>query len=132
MLYIVSTPIGNLEDITFRAVKILKEVDAIAAEDTRTALILMKHYAIQKPLFSYHAHSNDTHLKNVIDKLKQGQNIALISEAGTPGISDPGFRLIHEAIGKRWSDPWPQCVFNRTRGIRASHGQIFVSRIFAS
>lgn len=98
MLYIVSTPIGNLEDITFRAVRMLKEVDLVAAEDTRTSSKLLNHYEIKKELVSFHSHSNDKKILELIELLKSGKNIALISDAGTPGISDPSFKLITAAI----------------------------------
>ncbi len=100
VLYIVSTPIGNLEDTTLRAVRILKEVDIIAAEDTRKAQILLKKYSIKKPLTSYFEHNERTKTPSIINKLKSGANIALVSEAGTPSISDPGYRLVSEAIGQ--------------------------------
>ena len=93
MLYIVPTPIGNLEDITLRALRILKEVDLILAEDTRTSKKLMMHYEIATPLRSYHAHNEHSITKSIIQQLALGQDIALISDAGTPGISDPGFML---------------------------------------
>lgn len=98
MLYIVSTPIWNLEDITLRAIRILKEVDSIACEDTRTSSTLLNHYEIKKPLLSFHSHSKQTKVDKIIEELKQGKNIALISDAGTPGISDPGYVLIKQAI----------------------------------
>ncbi len=98
MLYIVATPIWNLEDLTFRAVRILKEVDSIACEDTRTSGVLLNHYDIKKPLISFHSHSWKTKTDKIIDQLKQGMNMALISDAWTPGISDPGYILIKEAI----------------------------------
>lgn len=98
MLYIVATPIWNLEDITFRAVRTLKEVDSIACEDTRTSWVLLNHYDIKKPLVSFHSHSWRTKIDKIIEQLKNGQNIALISDAWTPGISDPGYVLIKEAI----------------------------------
>lgn len=98
MLYIVATPIGNLEDITLRAIRTLKEVDYIAAEDTRHAGILLKKHEIQKPLLSYHSYSSDFKLEKIVELLKEGKNIALISDAGTPGISDPAYGLITSAI----------------------------------
>ena len=97
-LYLVATPIGNLEDITFRAIRILKEVDFIAAEDTRNTLKLLNYYEIKKPLFSYHRHNEDLKKSDIIEKLKDGKNIAVVSDAGTPGISDPGEVVVKEAI----------------------------------
>lgn len=97
-LYIVSTPIGNLEDITLRAIRILKEVDIIAAEDTRHATILLHKYEIRTPCVSYHSYSNDSKIQSIIEKLNAGQSVALISDAGTPGISDPAYTLIQAAI----------------------------------
>lgn len=98
MLYIVSTPIGNLEDITFRAVRTLKEVDYIAAEDTRHTKILLNRYEITTPMISYHSYSGSEKIEQIIFKLKEGKNIALVSDAGTPGISDPAYTLIKRAI----------------------------------
>lgn len=98
MLYIVATPIWNLEDITFRAVKTLKEVDLIACEDTRTSSVLLNHYEIKKPLLSFHSHSWVTKIDKIMEELKKWKKVALISDAGTPGISDPGYVLIKEAI----------------------------------
>ena len=98
MLYIVATPIWNLWDITFRAIETLKNVDSIACEDTRTSATLLNHYEIKKPLISFHSHSWKTKIDKLILQLKQWDNIALISDAGTPGISDPGYVLIKEAI----------------------------------
>lgn len=97
-LYIVATPIGNLEDITYRAVKVLQDVDFIAAEDTRHTLKLLNHLEISKPLISYYKQNEAERSDELIDKLKQGKNIALVSDAGTPGISDPGEAVIKKAI----------------------------------
>lgn len=102
-LFIVPTPIGNLEDITLRAINTLKEVDLILAEDTRTSSFLLKHLGISKPLKSYHQHNEHKILDELISQLNSGKNIALISDAGTPGISDPGFLLIREAVEKNIS-----------------------------
>jgi 16S rRNA (cytidine1402-2'-O)-methyltransferase len=100
-LYIVSTPIGNLEDITLRALRILKEVDLIAAEDTRHTGLLLRHFDIRKPLTSYFEGNELKKKEFILSRLKQGDRIALVSDAGTPGISDPGFRLIQTAIENR-------------------------------
>ena len=97
-LYIVATPIGNLEDITLRAIKMLKEVDLIAAEDTRHTLKLLNHLEISKPLISYHRHNEDVKTDILIKELKQGKQIALVSDAGTPGICDPGEEVIKKCI----------------------------------
>lgn len=93
ILYFVPTPVGNLEDMTFRAIKTLKQADYILCEDTRTSGILLKHFEISKPLKSYHLHNEHHITQKVIEDLNNGQNIALITDAGTPGISDPGFLL---------------------------------------
>ena len=98
ILYLVATPIGNLSDITYRAVETLKNVDLIAAEDTRQTLKLLNHYQISKPLVSYYRHNEDVKSERLIEELLNGKNIALVSDAGTPGISDPGEELIKEAI----------------------------------
>ena len=97
-LYLCATPIGNLEDMTYRAVRILKEVDLIAAEDTRNSIKLLNHFEISKPLTSYHEHNKDSKGGYLINKLLEGENIALISDAGMPGISDPGEDIIKQAI----------------------------------
>lgn len=98
ILYIVATPIGNLGDITFRAVETLKGVDLIACEDTRHSKVLLDYYGIKKPLISYFDFSERKRAPELLEKMKAGQNIALISDAGTPGIADPGYRLISGAI----------------------------------
>jgi 16S rRNA (cytidine1402-2'-O)-methyltransferase len=97
-LYIVPTPIGNLEDITIRAIRILKEADLILAEDTRKSGILLKHLEIKKPMSSHHAHNEHKTVERVVEQLKEGKNIALISDAGTPAISDPGFLLARACV----------------------------------
>ena len=97
-LYVCGTPIGNLEDITYRTLKVLNEVDLIAAEDTRHSIKLLNHFEISKPLTSYHEHNKDNKGEYLINKLLNGENIALISDAGMPGISDPGEEIIKQAI----------------------------------
>ncbi len=97
-LYLVPTPIGNLEDITFRAIRVLKEVDLILAEDTRTTGKLLKHYEISTPQKSYHIHNEHKVLNQVIQQLEEGKKIALVSDAGTPAISDPGFLLVRACL----------------------------------
>jgi 16S rRNA (cytidine1402-2'-O)-methyltransferase len=98
VLYIVATPIGNLEDITLRALRVLKEVDLIAAEDTRHTQALLHHYGIKTPLTSYHEHNERSKAQDLVERLARGKNIALVSDAGTPVISDPGYRLVVEAL----------------------------------
>lgn len=97
-LYLVPTPIGNLEDITLRALKVLREVDAILAEDTRVTGKLLKHYEIEKKLIPHHQFNEHKTLENIISKIKMGETIAMVTDAGTPGISDPGFLLVRECI----------------------------------
>lgn len=97
-LWIVPTPVGNLEDMTFRAVRILKEADLILAEDTRVTAKLLSHYGIETRMQSNHSHNEHRNLSNSIEKLKEGIQIALVSDAGTPGISDPGFLLVRECV----------------------------------
>ena len=99
-LYLVATPIGNLEDITLRALRILKQADLIACEDTRQTQKLLNHFGIEKPTISYHEHNEASRAAELIEKLAQGARIAVVSDAGMPGISDPGFRLVSLAIEK--------------------------------
>jgi len=99
-LYIVATPIGNLEDITFRAVRILKEADLVAAEDTRHSRKLLSHYGISRPLTSYFDHNKTVKGGFILDRLKAGESVALISDAGTPCISDPGYELVRDALAE--------------------------------
>ncbi len=98
MLYIVPTPIGNLADMTYRAVTVLQGVDTILAEDTRTSGVLLKHYSISKPLFSYHQHNEHKITERIVQEIQAGKTMALITDAGTPGISDPAFFLVRECI----------------------------------
>lgn len=97
-LFIVPTPVGNLQDMTFRAVEVLKDVDTILCEDTRKTIFLIKHFGIEKHLESFHKFNEHDKLQNVLNRLKAGEKMALVSDAGTPGISDPGFLIIREAI----------------------------------
>jgi len=98
MLYVVATPIGNLGDITLRALEVLKSVDVIAAEDTRHSGMLLKHFELKKPFLSYHEHNEAMRTTQLIERLAAGEGVALITDAGTPGLSDPGARLIRECI----------------------------------
>ena len=97
-LYLVPTPIGNLEDITFRAIRVLKEADLILAEDTRTSAPLLKHFEIHQKVYAHHQHNEHQSAQEIVKFLKEGKQVALISDAGTPGISDPGFYLVREAL----------------------------------
>ncbi|RLD51356.1 MAG: 16S rRNA (cytidine(1402)-2'-O)-methyltransferase [Bacteroidetes bacterium] len=97
-LILVPTPVGNLKDITFRAVEILKEVDLILAEDTRTTSVLLKHFDIQNSMSAYHKFNEHKQVQNIIEKLQSGLSIALVSDAGTPGISDPGFLIVRDCL----------------------------------
>lgn len=98
ILYVVPTPVGNLEDMTFRAVRMLKEVDLILAEDTRTSGILLKHFEIKNAMKSHHKFNEHQTVERVVARIKSGENVALISDAGTPGISDPGFLVVRECV----------------------------------
>ena len=117
-LYIVATPIGNLEDITLRALRILKEVDLILCEDTRVTKKLLDHYQIKTPTMSYHQHSGTVKSEKVLNQLNQGKALALATDAGTPGVCDPGGKIIAEAVWpdirrypcpdhRQWLRPWP-------------------------
>ena len=97
-LFIVPTPVGNLEDMTMRALRVLKEADLILAEDTRTSGILLKHFDIHVPMQSYHKFNEHQTVQHVVDRLRSGHNVAVVSDAGTPGISDPGFLVVREAV----------------------------------
>ncbi len=99
-LYLIPTPVGNMEDITLRALRLLKEVDLILAEDTRTTAKLLKHYEITTPLLSHHKYNEHQQVERIAERLKRGENIALVSDAGTPGISDPGFLLTRTCVEK--------------------------------
>jgi 16S rRNA (cytidine1402-2'-O)-methyltransferase len=98
MLYVVATPIGNLGDITLRAIEVLKDVDVVAAEDTRRSGLLLKHFEIKKPFVSYHEYNEAARTAELMERLDRGEKVALITDAGTPGLSDPGQRLIRECI----------------------------------
>ncbi|HZI54167.1 MAG TPA: 16S rRNA (cytidine(1402)-2'-O)-methyltransferase [Chitinophagaceae bacterium] len=98
MLYLVPTPIGNLKDITFRAIEVLRDVDLILAEDTRTTSHLLNHYGITKPLSPYHQHNEHKIVQHVVNQLREGKKIAVVTDAGTPGISDPAYLLVRETI----------------------------------
>jgi len=119
MLYIIATPIGNLGDITLRALEILKNVDLVATEDTRHSGILLKHYQIEKPLISFHEHNEAMRTAQFVERLSAGEKIAVITDAGMPGISDPGSRLVRECI-KRGFDftiiPGPSSVLTALVG----------------
>jgi len=103
VLYVVATPIGNLGDITLRALEVLKSVDLVAAEDTRHSGMLLKHFGIKKPFISYHEHNEAMRAAELVVRLAEGENIALITDAGTPGLSDPGARLVRECIKRELS-----------------------------
>jgi 16S rRNA (cytidine1402-2'-O)-methyltransferase len=100
MLYVVATPIGNLGDITLRALEVLRGVDVVAAEDTRHSGLLLKHFGFKRPFVSYHEHNEAARTAELVERLARGENVALITDAGTPGLSDPGLRLIRECINR--------------------------------
>jgi len=119
MLYVVATPIGNLGDITLRALDVLKSVDLVAAEDTRHSGMLLKYFGIKKALISYHEHNEAMRTSQLIERLAQSESIALITDAGTPGLSDPGARLVRECIKRELSFtviPGPSAILNALVG----------------
>lgn len=115
-LYVVPTPVGNLEDMTFRAIRILKEADLVLAEDTRTSGILLKHFEIKNAMQSYHKFNEHKTVEGIINRLKAGETIALVSDAGTPGISDPGFLVVRECVK---NDIEVQCIPGATAFVPA-------------
>src|SRR6266481_562329 len=128
MLYVVATPIGNLGDITLRALEILKDVDLVAAEDTRHSGMLLKRYQIEKPLISYHEHNEAMRTAQLTERLAAGEKIALITDAGTPGLSDPGARLIRECIKRELPFtivPGPSSILTALVGSGFSAEQFF-------
>src|SRR5438552_8478624 len=128
MLYVVATPIGNLSDITLRALDVLKSVDVIAAEDTRHSGMLLKHFEIKKPLLSYHEHNEAMRAAQLVERLAAGEDVALITDAGTPGLSDPGARLIRECIKRQlpFSDiPGPSSILTALVGSGFSTDKFF-------
>src|SRR6266446_2390210 len=128
MLYVVATPIGNLGDITLRALEALKSADVIAAEDTRHSGILLKHYRIDKPMLSYHEHNEAMRTAQLVERLAAGENVALITDAGTPGLSDPGARLIRECIERELPFtiiPGPSSILTALVGSGFSAEQFF-------
>src|SRR6202045_2100335 len=128
MLYVVATPIGNLGDITLRALEILKAVDLVAAEDTRHSGMLLRHYQIKKPLISYHEHNEAMRTAQLVERLAAGEKVALITDAGTPGLSDPGARLIRECIKRELPFtiiPGPSSILTALVGSGFSAEQFF-------
>ena len=126
-LYLCATPIGNLEDITFRVLRTLKEVDLIAAEDTRNSIKLLNHFEIKTPMTSYHEYNKIDKGMVLVEKMRQGANIALITDAGTPGISDPGEELVsmcHQAGIEVTSLPGPCCLYYSSYHVRTSYQAI--------
>ena len=116
ILYVVPTPVGNMEDMTFRAIRILKEADLILAEDTRTSGILLKHYEIKNAMQSHHKFNEHKTVEGIVNRIKAGETVALISDAGTPGISDPGFLVVRECVKK---DIEVQCLPGATAFVPA-------------
>jgi 16S rRNA (cytidine1402-2'-O)-methyltransferase len=128
MLYVIGTPIGNLGDITLRALDILRSADVVAAEDTRHSGILLKHYEIRKPFVSYHQHNEAMRTAQLIERIAAGETVALITDAGTPGISDPGARLIRECISRELPFtivPGPSSILTALVGSGFATGRFF-------
>jgi 16S rRNA (cytidine1402-2'-O)-methyltransferase len=128
MLYVVATPIGNLGDITLRALEVLKQVDLVAAEDTRHSGLLLKHYKIDKPFISFHQHNEAMRTTQLVQRLEAGEKIALLTDAGTPGLSDPGTRLIRECIRRHLPFtmiPGPSSILTALVGSGFSTDQFF-------
>ncbi len=133
-LYVVATPIGNLEDVTLRALRILREVSVIAAEDTRRTSRLLQHYSISTPTTSLHAHNEDAKTPRLIDRLRGGESIALVSDAGTPVVSDPGAtagRGRPRGRRARRADPGPERGDRRHLRLRHGRGRVSVRRLSA-
>ena len=130
-LTVVPTPVGNLEDMTFRAIRVLKEADLILAEDTRTTGILLKHFEIQNKMQSHHKFNEHKTVEQIASRIKGGENIALVSDAGTPAISDPGFMLVRGmcAAGcRRGMSAGSHRICSGPRGLRATERKVFVSK----
>ena len=117
-LYLIPTPVGNMEDITLRALRLLKEVDLVLAEDTRTSAKLLKHYEITTPLLSHHKFNEHQQVDRIAERLERGENIALISDAGTPGISDPGFLLTRTCVERGIATEWERLLSFRPWSIQ--------------
>ena len=134
-LYVVATPIGNLQDVSFRALNVLAAADAVLAEDTRVTKTLLAHYGITTPLVSYHEHSNDAVRERMVHRIKEGQALALVSDAGTPLVSDPGYRLVQAAIEEglaRHPDPRPLRRAHRARRLGPADRPLLLRRLPAA
>ena len=134
-LYLVATPIGNLEDITLRALRTLKECDVVAAEDTRRTGQLLKHFGISKPLLSYFQFNEARRSEEIIERLRRGEKVALVTDAGSPGISDPGERVVqsrHQGRLARRIGPGAKCPGRRTDGQRTANRRVSLHRVLAA
>lgn len=128
-LYLVATPIGNLGDLSLRAAETLEQVDFIAAEDTRVTVKLLNHLGLKKPMVSYYRHNTGTRGEELIARLLGGESCALVTDAGTPAISDPGEELVapvRSAGDSRGSHPRPLCLCQRAGGVRSAHGTVYL------